>query len=485
MKRNQPGLFQWLLTTIIIALGVLILYKLVEYSNVRAYMPTGMTIANINVGGYSEDEVRAVLANRYLDAPVVIYHGNMRQEINPRQDAGFELDFETMLSQADFQRRQQDYWQGFVGYLLGLPVELEMVELRATHNRATLQATLQTIASTMDKTAQPPQPVPSTLSFLYGEGGIRTNVLGSLNDVEAALYSPTNREARLVVEPISPPRPNINLLANLLVNHLDNFPGVVSIFILDLQTGDEININADAPLSGMSIVKVPIVVEAMRVLPSPLTENQLNLISETLLDSGNTAANQLLNQIAGQENPFVGVDMVTDTMRKLGLANTYLVAPYDTQPRPNRTRLETPANSRPSLQTAPTPTMQTTAEDMGTLLAMLYDCAQYNSGGLIAAFQGQITQAECQLILQIMSQNFVGSLIEEGVPPEAIVAHKHGWTSETHGDAGIIFSPNGHYVLVQYLHQSNWLEWTVSSPLMGDISRATYNYFNFDAPYTK
>jgi beta-lactamase class A len=372
-----------------------------------------------------------------------------------------------------------------VGYLLGLPVELEMVELRATHNRAKLQATLQTIASTLDKSAQPPQPVPSTLTFLYGESGVRTDVLGSLNEVESALYSPTNREARLIVGPVNPPRPNINLLANLLVNHLDNFDGVASIFILDLQTGDEININADAPMSGMAILKLPLVVEAIRVLDAPLSEAQLALIRDSLLDSGNTSANQLLNIIAGQENPFLGADLVTGTMMKLGLRNTYMVAPYDTQPRPNRTRLETPANSRQGINTAPTPAMQTTAEDMGSLLAMLYDCAYWGSGGLTAAYAGQITQTECQLILQIMSENFIGSLIEEGVPREAIVAHKHGWTSDTHGDAGIIFSPNGDYVLVQYLHQTNWLEWSVSSPFMADISRATYNYFNFDAPYSK
>jgi hypothetical protein len=27
------------------------------------------------------------------------------------------------------------------------------------------------------------------------------------------------------------------------------------------------------------------------------------------------------------------------------------------------------------------------------------------------------------------------------------------------------------------------LEWEISSPLLADISRATYNYFNFDNPY--
>ena len=81
------------------------------------------------------------------------------------------------------------------------------------------------------------------------------------------------------------------------------------------------------------------------------------------------------------------------------------------------------------------------------------------------------------------SQRVIGSLIEEGVPPDTPVAHKHGWISDTHADAGIVMSPGGDYVLVTYLYKPEWLEWEISSPLLADISRATYNYFNFDDPY--
>jgi hypothetical protein len=66
------------------------------------------------------------------------------------------------------------------------------------------------------------------------------------------------------------------------------------------------------------------------------------------------------------------------------------------------------------------------------------------------------------------------------VPEGTSVAHKHGWAAETHGDAGIISTPGGDYVLVEYLYYPGWLEWAISSPLMADISRATYNFFNFE-----
>ncbi|MGW8252079.1 MAG: hypothetical protein ACWGO1_15670, partial [Anaerolineales bacterium] len=62
-------------------------------------------------------------------------------------------------------------------------------------------------------------------------------------------------------------------------------------------------------------------------------------------------------------------------------------------------------------------------------------------------------------------------------------AHKHGWVStngiiNTIGDAGIIYSPGGNYVLVVFLHHPDQLVWDPASALIADISRAVYNYYN-------
>ena len=94
-----------------------------------------------------------------------------------------------------------------------------------------------------------------------------------------------------------------------------------------------------------------------------------------------------------------------------------------------------------------------------------------------------LTQEECQQTLDYMRQNKIGSLFEAGVPPETAVAHRHGWISDTHADAAVISTPGGDYVIVAFLYKPDWLEWELSSPLLSDISRATYNYFNFDNPY--
>ncbi|MEZ4592957.1 MAG: serine hydrolase [Chloroflexota bacterium] len=181
--------------------------------------------------------------------------------------------------------------------------------------------------------------------------------------------------------------------------------------------------------------------------------------------------------------PKLGAELVTQTMRRLGLVNSFIVLPYDTDPPAGTTRPSTPANSIDEMRTLPNPYLQTTAEDMGTLLSMIYYCAEGKGGALMAVFEGDITQTECQTILAFMLQNKIGSLIEEGVPQETAVAHRHGWISDTHGDAGIVFSPGADYVIVQFLYKPDWLEWEISSPLLANLSRATYNYFNFDNPY--
>ena len=482
-RRSAPGLGQWLLVIAMVALVLFLLFKLYQYGSFRRYFPAGLTAGGVPIGGLTPEEAAEQLNNRYVDAPVIVHHGEEAIEVRPL-DVEFVLDTETMLSQADYQRQQQDFWAGFWGFLWGRPVEVEHVELRATHNPDALRDVLGTISTAFDKPALPPQPVPTTLSFQYGEPGVATNVEASTPDVQAAFYRAVDREAQLVLEPTEPQRPDINLLARLIVNHLEDLEGVASIFIADLTTGEEIAINADEAMSGMSILKVPIAIETLRAVEGGLTAEQSKLISETLvIQSGNFSANLLLDVIAGQDDAFLGADITTESMQDLGLQNTFIAVPYEEQPRPGRATYQTVANSSEDILTDPDPTMQTTAEDIGSLLVMLYQCAEFGGGALLAAYDGQLTQDECQQLIDFMELNRIGSLIEEGVPPETPVAHKHGWISDTHADAGIIMSPGGDYVLVTYMYKPDWLEWEISSPLLADISRAAYNYFNFDDPY--
>ncbi len=484
-SRSSPGLRQWLMMTLIVAGAVFILYKIYQYGTFRQYLPAGLTVGGVEVGGMTEDDARELISSRYEQGDVTIFHGEESISVSPG-DIEFELDLESMMTEADYQRSQQDFWAGFWGFLWNRPVEVEMVELRARHDAEELRRVLETIAGGFDTPAQPPQPVPTTLTFQYGEAGVHTDVDASIADVTAAFYRPTARESHLVLSPLSPVRPDMTLLGRLIVNHLQEraFGGVASVFILDLENGQEVFIDAAMPMSGMDMLKVPIVLDTYRLLQSSPSASQMNSITRTLLTDDTTAPNALLNVIAGQDNPFLGAQLMTESMWRLGLKNTFLAIPYGEGPVPGgRTTYETPANTTPGQLTQPTPYMQTTAEDMGTLLAMLYYCGQDAGGPLVAAYPDTIRAEECQQIVDVMKQNRIGSLIEEGVPEGTAVAHRHAWIGDTHGDAAIVFSPGGDYVISMIFFQHEWLPWERSSPLMADISRATYNYFNFDNPF--
>jgi beta-lactamase class A len=326
----------------------------------------------------------------------------------------------------------------------------------------------------------------TSMSVQQGQGGYLTNVEASIPAVEAALYAPdpAARRVALVVEEQAELGTDMTILQSFIETRLRTFDGLGSIFVMDLVTGEEISLNADVALSALSTFKVAIFVEAYRVLDEPPNEYQQQLFVDTAAHSSNFAANLLLHLIAGEENTYKGADIVTESLRNLGLVNTFMAVPYDAAQvatRPNT--YMTPANSRTDINVLPDPTIQTTAEDMGTLLSMIYYCSK-GGGALLAVYPEDLTPEECQAIIDLMILNEEGNLIRFGVPEGVPVSHKHGWGVATHGDVGIVFSPAADYVLVEYLTGSgDWLQADLSFPVLRDISRITYNFFNPTAPF--
>ena len=113
---------------------------------------------------------------------------------------------------------------------------------------------------------------------------------------------------------------------------------------------------------------------------------------------------------------------------------------------------------------------------------------QQDGGGAFAAvFPDTITQAECQEMVNHLSLNRIGSLLESGIPDGTQLAHKHGWVTSNGiinliGDAGIVYTPGGNYVLVIFLYDSEQLLWDPASSLIGQLSRAVYNFYNLETP---
>ncbi|MFL7838298.1 MAG: serine hydrolase [Candidatus Promineifilaceae bacterium] len=470
-----------LIILITVAAGYLA-YEGFLYYRSRDQMPPGMTVAGIDVSGMNLEEVEEALNEHYL-SPIFISNETERVEVNPA-DFGFVLDMDYMLGEAEALSKPKEEWQAFLEFVVGRSLSPVSVELRATHDREALQREIETLASFMDSPATGPRLIEETESYEMGKAGFVTDVDASLPLVEAALYEPFQREVQLVIIDQEPKAFDMAMLEQSIDREIQGFDGLGSFFILDLQTGEELGINADVALSGLSVVKIAILLETYRAIDTEPNSDQAKLIAETAEHSGNYSANLLLDVVAGMDNAYLGVDILTESMQRLGLENTFIVTPYEEPNRAGKETLITPANSVADLITNPDPTMQTTAEDMGTLLEMIYHCSK-GGGTLLALYPEELTPGECQAVIDSLSKNMEAYLIRYGVPPDTVVSHKHGWAGNTHGDAGIVFSPAGDYIIVEYLSQpqTDWLVHDTSFPLLREVSRAVYNYFNVDAPY--
>ncbi|MGB1252596.1 MAG: serine hydrolase [Candidatus Promineifilaceae bacterium] len=483
---GSPGFRDWLYVLIGFIVTIFLLTQIYQYATVRQFFPQGLEVAGIDVSGMSREEAEEILTERYISAPIIIYHREQPIEISPAQ-AEFSLQFETMMTLAEQERNQQDFWAGFWGYFWGRPVDVSPINLHASHDPIALQDTIVLVANQLDKPAEPPKPVSGNMSFEFGAPGLETNIAASIDDVQAALYRAREREAHLVLEVRKSADFDISLLNTLITNNIQEFEarsgGVGSVFIIDLDSGQEVSYNSRIPMTGMTLLNIPIMVQTLRVLGDTVSAEQVTLFNQIATDTDPEIANLFLNVVAGQNDGFRGANAVSDGMVELGLSNTYLACPFNTE---NETRCvprTTPANeiNNPSIE--PNALLQTTAEDIGLLLGMLYYCAERGGGALMAIYGDQISAEKCQLVIDSLATNDIGSLIEEGVPDGNKVAHRHGWLSDTYGDAGIVYSQGGDYVIVQFLHKPTWLAWEISSPLMADLSRATYNFFNFDEPF--
>ncbi|WP_420629668.1 serine hydrolase [Candidatus Leptofilum sp.] len=482
---------QRFLTFILLAVGLLFLgYQAFLYSLVREKLPTATTIAGIDVGGMSREEAAEALRTHYW-SPIMLQHLEEKVDINP-QDVGFNLDVEAMLDQAETARGEVPFLEGFIEFLLNRSFEESSVPIIAGYDQAALRTQLENVASFLDKPATAPQLLLGAGSnYQPGESGYVTDVDASLPAAEMALYQANveDRQVDLVIEMQEPADLNMEVLQTQIEQVMANDGQglLASVFIIDLQTGEELAINADAAISGLSILKIAIFVETYRRLNGPPNEYVQGLLYDTAVQSSNFGANLLLHEIAGEANTYEGAEQLTESLHRLGLVNTFMAIPYDAiavSTRPST--YTTPANTGANLTFEPDPARQTTAEDIGTLLAMIYHCAN-GGGALLAVYPGELTPQECQAIIDLMVLNEEGNLIRFGVPEETAVSHKHGWDEVTHGDAGIVFSQNGDYVLVEYLHfpQGDFLLHDFSFPILRQFAQLTYNYFNFQDPYTE
>ena len=490
-NRNTNTILRGASILFLTAALVLTITSLVSYSRQRNNYPIAMTIGGVPVGGLTPAQTSQRLLEVYT-SPIEIYYNDAIIHIDPGA-VGFEVDIETMLAAADLSRTGGSFWGSFWDFLWNRQRTATQIPLSSSISEDRLREYLQNeIAARYDQPPGVAQPVPGGTSFLPGSPGQTLDVDRAVQLVTDALQSPSNRTVTLSFIRSTAARPTIENLEILLkqIVTVSNFDGLIGFYMMDLQNGQEIHfaienkreisVEPDIAFTASSTIKIPVIASYLINRGSELDAVTQDTISRVLGKSDNSATDQILERI----DQFNGPIVVTNDMESIGLQSTYLGGMfYLGAPNliPGR---QTPGNTRADVFTDPDPYSQTTPSEMGILLADIYQCAQNDGGALVAAFPDKMSQSTCQLLIDFMAEDKLGSLIQGGVPDGTLVPHKHGYVLSRDGvlhdtsDAGIVYSPGGNFVLSIYTYHPVQNIWDITNPLFVDLTRAVYNYFN-------
>ncbi len=346
--------------------------------------------------------------------------------------------------------------------------------------------------------------------FDPGQPGYTFNLTRATSLVELSLRAGITHPITFEPDLVPPPPITPGLLLPPLKARLAQFPGVSSILVKNLNTGEVIyDSNSDYILSGMSIVKIGIMVEVYRYyggqVDAQTHQEMLDMLGSS---SCNPCANRLLAAV-GDGSAYEGARRVTNTMRRLGLDNFYLCAPFRLEAR----RQEEGSEGRIVWTASPAVSpfggfwlarseiprydrcVRATPREMANLIEMIYRCSQ-DEGPLRRLYPNIITPSACQEMIDIMAANELRNMLGAGIPPDVRLAHKHGFAGydvpwgDTRGEVGIVFPREGAassgvtWLISFYIWQdSPWIDFGIVQPLYRDVSNLLYNYFNPTAPF--
>jgi beta-lactamase class A len=276
--------------------------------------------------------------------------------------------------------------------------------------------------------------------------------------------------------------------ALIQVLRLEGFHGLAEISVINTDNGEKLDLTVQdqqtlaepVAFTAASTIKIPVMVSVFRRIPEPAPEGDLQLVRNMIEASDNPSTDLVVQTVIDE---FQGPLEVTSDLQALGYQNTFW-AGYFYDGAPLLRKFETPANRSPAYDVHPDIYNQTTSADMADLLREIERCARDGSGKLIQAFEGEITQSECQQMIEILKGNWLPVLIKAGLPEGTPAGHKHGWISgpdeivHTFSDVALVEAPKATYALAIYLYSDEQLLFDPANLLFSRLSRVVYNFFN-------
>lgn len=289
-----------------------------------------------------------------------------------------------------------------------------------------------------------------------------------------------------------PPEPlTLEAIKPELLEVLGHFDGFGGLYVQDLASGEEIRHNTHVTTSGMSMIKVAIMVTAYRTLPRPYDEQLQDAIAQMIAHSINAKSNAVILAVGGGDFQ-AGLMQVNETMQALGMAQSYIVSGYRVEggtayPRievPERVPVEVPPDEQVDLLSDPT--MQTSLSDQAMLFEALYRGAE-GEGKLLEVYP-QLTPADCEEMLELLKRNPTRTLLGPGFADDVPLAHKNGFgggaSTDERMDVGIVWPPEGRPYLIGLYQWDNqaWIHWLRVWPQQIELSTMLYDYFTMPPP---
>ncbi|HEX9373266.1 MAG TPA: serine hydrolase, partial [Roseiflexaceae bacterium] len=260
---------------------------------------------------------------------------------------------------------------------------------------------------------------------------------------------------------------------------------VAGVYVYDLASGKQIaGLNERTAFTAASTIKVAIMLNAYVNLPK-LTDKQQAALKKMIVESDNLRANDVLAAAAGgstTESAFEGAEQMSALMADLGLKNTFLYVPFESGDfiKLYKVKFKTgPKQGGEAPFTNSSNTLRTTPLEMAQIYIFLEQCSQ-GRGVLLEKYGKNLTAARCKEMIDWLKQNGDYKRMMSGLPKGAEVAHKSGWVPPgVQGDAGIVRSPGGDFVIAIYLYQpGEKYSDTEVQQLIGSFARLVYSYYN-------
>ena len=449
----------------------------------------GTKIGGVSVSGLDISTARNKLEALY-ESPVILKIDQTEIQLYPG-DFGVHVDFNAMLEEAAASCSSLTTWQRFWKILWNQPIEgFKSVELIFNIDEELMQNFIKSeLADRYNVSAIEPESVPDSTEFKTGLPGKTIDQKKLIVDLRQAFISPISRVVTAQFTETAVSKPDLAMIEGKLKDliRLSEFGGVIAISLQPLPGEDSINfavqnnndIDPNIAFTAASTMKIPIMVSTFWRENLPLPEIVEGWLNHMIILSENAPADRLMENI----DPVRGPLIVTEDMQLLGLENTF-IAGYFYLGSPLLKLYQTPANSRTDINLDPDLYNQTTAQESGKLLSDIYTCSRSGNGLLVDKSDGSISMQECQMMIDILSQNQIGALIEAGLPEGTQIAHKHGWSEEQDGllhtvsDAAIVFGPEKDFVFTIFVYSPNQLLFDEANFLIAKLAQAAFNGLN-------